>query len=425
MAVAVTPEGAQDVQLLKDEEGGLMMETGISTISFYTGDFKAAVAALRAQFELVVASNPWLAGRLVRAKAGVRLRVPPSPPGKADIDPLFTATSAEDTAAFKLAPSAPYIKICSDMYQSKKVIVGSGSSITGKDEPVARLTLSESAPGEFALIFSMSHVVGDGRTYYEIFQMLQPGFSVRELCSTRMMSFSESMRDMCGRKELKWADSLSAQFMYTFSMLPCCGGKAPKCYAFHVDAERLAAAKTAGAKDGVVEYVTTNDILTSGFFTECGSRIGMMGMDCRGRVDGIENDLAGNYVTALVMDPGTFASPAAVRKMLSSTPYETTLRPLPGCCRWACGKESAKFAMATNWSSFAGGLVQLEGCEMVIHLPVQNPAYCVFDLMIPFASGVGKLGVICWTLSTDEDGLRQALPVGESVSTVLFPTKGA
>ena len=31
--------------------------------------------------------------------------------------------------------------------------------------------------------------------------------------------------------------------------------------------------------------------------------------------------------------------------------------------------------MATNWSSFAGGLVQLEGCEMTVHLPVQNPAY--------------------------------------------------
>ena len=33
-----------------------------------------------------------------------------------------------------------------------------------------------------------------------------------------------------------------------------------------------------------------------------------------------------------------------------------------------------KFAMATNWSSFAGGLVQLEECEMTVHLPVQNPA---------------------------------------------------
>jgi len=79
--------------------------------------------------------------------------------------------------------------------------------------------------------------------------------------------------------------------------------------------------------------------------------------------------------------------------------------------------------MATNWSSFAGGLVQLEGCEMRVHLPVQNPVNCVYDLMIPFrfASGEGNVGVICWTVSTDEKGLREALPVGECVSRELFP----
>ena len=35
----VAPDGEQDVQLLKDEEGGLMRETGITTVSFYKGDF--------------------------------------------------------------------------------------------------------------------------------------------------------------------------------------------------------------------------------------------------------------------------------------------------------------------------------------------------------------------------------------------------
>lgn len=172
-----------------------------------------------------------------------------------------------------------------------------------------------------------------------------------------------------------------------------------------------------------MEYVTTNDILTSGFFNECGSRIGMMGMDCRGRLDGIESDMAGNYVTALTMDPDTFATPATVRTMMSSTPHQTTMRPLPTCGSWCCRKDPNKMAMATNWSSFAGGLVQLAGCEMTVHLPVQNPAYCVFDMMIPFASGAGKVGVICWTVSTDEDGLRHALPVGDNISEVLFPAE--
>jgi len=169
---------------------------------------------------------------------------------------------------------------------------------------VALLTLSESASAQtFCLVFSLSHVVGDGRTYYEILQMLQPGAAVRALTSVRRMHFSEMMRDNCGRRALEWADSTDAACLFTCSMLPAMTGlgKKAKCVAFHLDADRLAAAKSEAVTRGEAAYVSTNDVLTSGFFNACGSRIGMMGMDCRGRLEGIEEDLAGNYVTALVM----------------------------------------------------------------------------------------------------------------------------
>ena len=62
------------------------------------------------------------------------------------------------------------------------------------------------------------------------------------------------------------------------------------------------------------------------------------------------------------------------------------------------------------------------------HVP--NTRYCVFDLMIPFSSGGGtgsssSVGVIIWTISTDEQGLRAALPLGDCVSTELFPSESA
>ena len=417
------------IRLLKDEAGGLMREFGITTISFYesssrpderVGDHSDIVASLRAQFARVVIANPWLAGRLVKTKNGVILRHPSAieldtADNHIHIDSLFTATASDatDPSFFRLNPTSPYTTICSELYKAKhSVIVGPGTSLIGKDKPVALLTVTESAPGAFVLIFSMSHVIGDGRTYYEIFKMLQPGADVRELVSAREMSFSERMRDMCGRKELAWVDSTSAALLYTRAMM--FGGK-PKCFAFHLDDEKLAAAKALGVADNV-EYVTTNDILTSGFFNACRARIGMMGVDYRGRVDGIGEDMAGNYVTALVIDDEVFATPATLRNMYTTTPYRTTRRPLPGCC---CG--NGRFAMVTNWSSFAGDLVTLDDCELVFHLPVQNPAYCTYDLMIPFASRRGKRGVLCWTVSSDEVGLRAALPVGENISEKLFP----
>ena len=49
MAITPTLAGGE-IKLLKDEGGGLMMEEGITTISFYEGEFKPAVEALKGQF---------------------------------------------------------------------------------------------------------------------------------------------------------------------------------------------------------------------------------------------------------------------------------------------------------------------------------------------------------------------------------------
>ena len=72
--------------------------------------------------------------------------------------------------------------------------------------------------------------------------MLKPGAVVRKLSCTRMMSFSDLMRDNCGRKELTWADSAGTMCMYTFAMM---GGSTPRCVAFHLDIDRVKKAKEA------------------------------------------------------------------------------------------------------------------------------------------------------------------------------------
>lgn len=411
-----------EVQLLADEAGGLLYETGIATITFYKGDFAAASSAVRAQFGAVVEANPWLCGRLVSGKdaagkAGVRLRHP-TVCSEEQVSAMFASRPLAGGVAGASLPAMErgYEAICTEMYKpASQMIVESGLALKDKDKPVCLLTLAESKPGEFCVVFSLSHAVGDGRTYYEVLKMLAPGAAARALPTARVHAFGEAMRDKCNRKALAWVESPAAMCHYMPLMLGC--GKKARCYAFELDAAKLAEAKAAGAREGDVAYVTTNDVLTSGFFNACGTRIGMMGLDCRGRLDGVGADLAGNYATALVLDDSAFGTPASLRSMYASSPYPTTTRPLPGCC--CAGKVS--FGMVSNWSSFAGDLVPLDGCEMVIHLPVKNPASIMWDEMVPFTSGAGKKGVICWTVGTDEAGLRKALPVGACVSQTLFP----
>eukprot|EP00949_MAST-11_sp_MAST-11-sp1_P000870 g870.t1 len=422
----VTPAAEKkELELMKDEVGGLMYEYGISTITFYEGDAAAAGKALREQLSVVVKANPWLAGRLTKTKSGTRLEYPDVPDESIDIDPLFsviTANEADET--LKPSSSNPYVATCTSLYKSKKLLVGNGFSLVGKDEPLMRLTITESEAGNFGLIFSMSHVIGDGRTYYDIYQMLQPGSGlVRPLKVERNMNFKENMLDAFGRKPLKWIEGPAAMLLYMLGMM--CSSKV-KCFAFHLDEEKVTDAKTKAAAEGGVPYVTTNDVLTSGFFNACDTRIGMMGLDCRDKgLEGIEKDMAGNYVTALVLDSEVFGTPASLRQMYTpGKPYETTKRALPGCC--CCCSNNTKFAMVTNWSTFPKSLISFDDCKLVLHLPVQNPAYSKYDLMTPFASGIGedgklKRGVICWTVSSDEGGLRSALPVGDNISDDLFP----
>jgi hypothetical protein len=83
-------EMPSEVTLLK-EEGGMMAYCGaVTTITFFTGP--APVEAVRERLALVVAANPWLAGRLVRGKGEKRMRLTFDPAGPLR-DGLLTVAS--------------------------------------------------------------------------------------------------------------------------------------------------------------------------------------------------------------------------------------------------------------------------------------------------------------------------------------------
>ena len=275
------------------------------------------------------------------------------------------------------------------------------------------------------MVFSISHGIADGRTYYEVLQMLQPGSEIKALNANRIMSFSADQKKAFGEKEQAWQEGMAAGMIFMGAMM-C--KKQARCYAFHLDTDKVAEVKKQSADgDTGVEYVSTNDILCSSFFNIVKARVAWMGFDCRDKgLPGIGSDLAGNYVTALVLGPEVFETPHSLRQMYTpGTPYVTAKKKLPGCgC--CCGR--GNLAQATNWSGFTGSLVIPAGCEMVLHLPAMNPAYIYWDYLIPFVSGVDaegglKKGVMCWTTTSDAPTLMAALPLGGSVSEVLFPSK--
>ena len=67
-----------------------------------------------------------------------------------------------------------------------------------------------------------------------------------------------------------------------------------------------------------------------------------MGFDCRDKgLEGITGDLAGNYVTALVLDPEVFGTPASMRQMY--TPGKPYVTAKAGCPAAGVAVETAEW----------------------------------------------------------------------------------
>jgi hypothetical protein len=138
----------------------------------------------------------------------------PVAPTEAHIDAVFASDHAED-ASGELSLGVPYPKLCKALFAKKRVVPAGTALVNRPNAPVAMLRLARASSGAFSLTFSLSHSVGDGRTYYEVLKMLSPGAKAAALDATRASeSFPEKMRDACGRDALKWIDSTDAGCMF-------------------------------------------------------------------------------------------------------------------------------------------------------------------------------------------------------------------
>ena len=63
---------------------------------------------------------------------------------------------------------------------------------------VSLLRATSAHEGPYALVVSLSHVLGDGATYYELYHMLDHLASVRKLSPARNAAFDATQKAMLG-----------------------------------------------------------------------------------------------------------------------------------------------------------------------------------------------------------------------------------
>jgi hypothetical protein len=132
----------------------------VSTVTFYTG--KAPVAFLKARLGEILQANPWIGGRLT--KKGGRNRFVCGGGAQGGVMEVYAEHE------IRLDMKMTYEQICDAVVP---LLVKRGVQATEAEVPVFRLSLIVQADGKgFALVASMSHVVGDGATFYSVHNMV-------------------------------------------------------------------------------------------------------------------------------------------------------------------------------------------------------------------------------------------------------------
>lgn len=184
----------------------------------------------------------------------------------------------------KVNQKTPYSEL-RPVYEVFAIETGSVLQSSKGQKKVSRISLNTCPEtGQFCLGFSLAQTAGDGCTYYKILNELSSSASTPATVydTARFMKFDELQVECAGVEEHKYMSS--AGLVCNSGML--CGGKS-KFFAAYIDMERVALQKIIAKEGGKVEYVSTNDIVTSDLGRACGSRIMILAINWRNRLDGI------------------------------------------------------------------------------------------------------------------------------------------
>jgi len=363
----------------------LMLKKSVATVTFFEGDVDVAEAEIGRNCAALLRLNPWLCGRS-RLSGGWKgsLTWPTkvdsfAPPPedvfvRRDIEGLHRNTDFADILRLlgdRITPPGP----------------------TDRNWLVTLVPDSESPTKRFCVVTCINHGVGDGHTYYKCHNMVVGATDPEPLVCERNREAAEEVDRMCPtRKEI-----FTVPFFLGIALRLLYGrvtGYEPAIRSFEVDDEWLAREKERGGLDPQVKFVSSNDCVTSWFLRQCSQVsllllavvlasdlallqlaakdaptsgdmpvLGLVAVNFRGRVEGSNHALAGNYESMVYYLPGDFESPGLIRRSLATmrrcgtSPFHlfTRLR-APG-------------GLISNWMTFCLP-PKLPGSRELLHLPI-------------------------------------------------------
>ena len=380
------------IALLPSERGPLIRKSPpTSTVTFFRGPTAAAERWLTARVATIVEANPWLGSVLDRDSDGGEMALyrPPDAGSSRRFQRREDVRLGRDDASYRHMVGALEGATC-----------GTSEKSVGTGAPLWQVSLVPDAREPehgFALVVSANHSLVDGHGFYRLYGMLSGEATVEALSPVRKQELAARILEATGGEPSLMAASPPGFLMrFVGGMLRNKLLPATESLGFVVDPAWIEERKGASRGDDV-PYVSTNDVITSAFFRACEPDCASMTINFRGRIDGCTEDDVGNYEDMITYMPADFETPALIRRSVTGPPFVRAAVPPT---RMLTNRQhlSAKYAVITNWATFARPL-EIEGAEETLHLPLfdfpgTTPA-SVLGAMVIFRPHPGEGDVAC------------------------------
>jgi len=406
----MTKTNLTTIPLLELEKSwALMVTPSISSITFFRGNLLEVERGIRSRFQRIISSNPWLKGRLIKNKRykNVVLQFDGSTDLERDLEKIYHPNET----SIKINTKMDYRSL---MKNIEPVLVKKGQQLVNSDNPLVSFSLIPDAdqPNEkFALVFSVSHIIADGFTYYELLNSFSDDSTIPIFNIERKLDKEKKFIEAIGVKRFAFSLSFGLK-LNTFKGLIT--GKKAKCYAFYIDQHKIQQAKNKLLETS--EFVSTNDIITSSFSNAVKARLCMMAINFRNRIDNLINSDAGNYSSVLFFDKENYGTPLGIRKSLQSgSPMKTTSNKMPGFFETL----RSKIAIITNWSNFSKPL-SIHGAANIIHYPVYNLNLIPYDFAIIFEPLPNRIAVMYLSKTLSKEEILDHCEVNEPIDLNSF-----
>lgn len=368
----------------------LSAQPSVSAVNFYRG--RLPRDELRTRIGNLLATNAWLAGRLVLTpKLAVAYNEKPK---QSALGIHFKYVDQN-----VLSTRDPYATICRHL-ETHKYLVPIGLSCISQNVPLFLVTVLYNVRlDESALVVSISHTLADGHAFYMLMESLDLTTLVPQFIVARPPGFYQEGLDLMG-ENLQWLTAAKGTFGILTRLATSVASKDPqKSFLKSVDSDWINSQKDLHST--AESWVSTNDILTSWCMTKEQKPFSVMIVDLRGRCKSAPMNLFGNFEAPLIFRDGDYESPKLIRKSLKT--HQRMGNKHPGSPSW---RQAANLDMniVTNWSSFYYDLA-FDRCQLICHYPIYLSHSPIFTAtMVIFRPRKDKLAILGFSSTAVHDG---------------------